>query len=71
MRDPLSDRRRALVDMAFAKLDKDGSGTIDPEEIASVYDASKHPEVIEGRKTPEQVSKRVGRSLSLSLSLSL
>ena len=55
VRDPLSDRRRALVDMAFAKLDKDGSGTIDPEEISSCYDASKHPEVIEGRKTPEEV----------------
>ena len=67
VRDPLSDRRRALVDMAFAKLDKDGSGNIDAEEIASVYDASKHPEVIEGRKTPEQVSKRAGRTLSPSL----
>ena len=34
MRDPLSDRRRALVDMAFAKLDKDGNPIEDKEAEA-------------------------------------
>jgi len=55
VRDPLNDRRRGLVQMAFRVLDKDGSGTIEPSEIASAYDASKHPEVMAKRKTPQQV----------------
>ena len=55
VRDPLSERRLRLVKLAFARLDKDGSGIVDAGEIASLYDASKHPDVIAGRSTPEQV----------------
>eukprot|EP00606_Chrysophyceae_sp_TOSAG23-5_P000963 GSChrysophyteH2.ASY1.ANO1.1043.1 assembled CDS len=55
VRDPMNDRRLALVDMAFDRLDINGDGTIDGEEIANIYDASKHPEVISGRRTPSQV----------------
>jgi len=55
VREPLTERRLRLVQMAFAKIDLDGSGEVDAQEIASMYDASKHPEVIAGRMTPEQV----------------
>eukprot|EP01036_Dinobryon_divergens_P032461 gene32461-42053_t len=55
VRDPLNERRLRLVQVAFSKLDKDGSGLVDAEEIASIYDASKHPEVLAGRTTPKQV----------------
>jgi Ca2+-binding EF-hand superfamily protein len=55
VRDPLTPRRLRLVQMAFSKLDKDGSGIVDAEEIASLYDSSKHPEVIAGRMTSNQV----------------
>jgi Ca2+-binding EF-hand superfamily protein len=55
VRDPLDDRRLRLVHQAFAKIDLDGSGEVDAQEMASLYDASKHPEVIAGRMTPEQV----------------
>jgi Ca2+-binding EF-hand superfamily protein len=41
--------------MAFAKLDKDGSGIVNAEEIAGTFDATKHPEVIAGRMTPAEV----------------
>ena len=41
--------------MAFNKLDKDASGIIDPEDIIDTYDASKHPDVIAGKKTKEEV----------------
>ena len=51
----LSDRRRSLVRLAFNVLDKDGSGLIEPTEIASVYDASKHPDVVNGKRTPEEI----------------
>jgi Ca2+-binding EF-hand superfamily protein len=55
VRDPLSDRRLKLVKLAFNKLDKDGSGIVDAAEVASAYDASKHPEVIAGRMTTTEV----------------
>ena len=34
LRDPLTPRRRALVALAFGKLDKDGSGVVEPAEVA-------------------------------------
>ena len=60
VRDPLSARRVSLVRLAFTKLDKDGSGVVDAVDIASVYNASKHPDCIAGRKTSEQILKEVG-----------
>jgi len=44
-----------MVEAAFKKLDLDGSGVVDAEEIASIYNAKKHPAVIDGRKTEQQV----------------
>lgn len=55
VRDPLNDKRLALVHLAFSVLDKDGSGIVDGQEIASMYDASKHPEVMAKRRTAAQV----------------
>ena len=55
VRDPLSERCLRLVRMAFSKLDKNGNGIVDSAEIAKTYDASKHPEVIAGRKTANSV----------------
>jgi len=55
VRDPLSERRLNLVYQAFAKLDSDGSGVVTAEDISRLYDASKHPEVIAGRLTPQEV----------------
>jgi Ca2+-binding EF-hand superfamily protein len=40
-----------LVKKAFQKLDKDGSGVVDIEDIKDVYNTSKHPDVISGKKT--------------------
>ena len=39
-------------------LDKDKSGQVTIEDVASVYDTSKHPEVMEGAKTPEEVLRQ-------------
>jgi len=55
LRNPLTERRKALVNLAFGKLDKDGSGIVDASEVATLYDASKHPDVIAGRKTANDV----------------
>ena len=51
----MSDRRKSLVSMAFSVLDKNGSGIIDPEDILDNYDATKHPDVLAGKKTKEEV----------------
>ena len=36
-------------------IDRDGSGYLDPNDIRNTYNASKHPDVLEGKKTEEQV----------------
>lgn len=50
----LSARRRALILMAFDRLDKDGSGVVTIEDVRSAYDTSKHPDVLSGKKTPDE-----------------
>jgi len=55
LRDPLTPRRLALVDMAFSSLDADGNGIIDVVEVAKMYNASKHPEVLTGSKSAEEI----------------
>jgi Ca2+-binding EF-hand superfamily protein len=55
VRDPLSEERLALVHMAFDILDTDKSGFIDAEEISEKYDCTRHPDVLAGRRTPEQI----------------
>ncbi|KAJ8613146.1 hypothetical protein CTAYLR_004794 [Chrysophaeum taylorii] len=54
-RGPLGPRRAALVDRAFAVLDKDESGFVDVNDIVDRYDASKHPDVIAGKATANNV----------------
>lgn len=55
IRGDLNQFRRNLVERAFAKLDRDGSGVIEVQDLIGVYNAKKHPAVLEGRKTEEQV----------------
>jgi hypothetical protein len=47
--------RKSLVGQAFNKLDKDGSGVIDIEDIRGVYNAKNHPDVKQGKKTEEEI----------------
>lgn len=55
IRDPLTPRRMNLVHLAFNKIDLDGSGEVEPSEVVSAYNADKHPDVIAGTKTKDQV----------------
>lgn len=55
IRGDLNDYRRGLVERAFKKLDRDGSGIIEVQDIEGIYNAKKHPAVVEGRKTEQQV----------------
>ena len=47
--------RKRLVAQAYAKLDKDGSGYIDVNDIKGVYTAKTHPDVLAGKKSEEQI----------------
>lgn len=55
IRGQLNERRRNLVLMAFAILDADKSGIVELNDIAAKYDASKHPDVIAGKRSKESV----------------
>lgn len=46
IRGELNEKRLALVKQAFAKIDRDGSGFLDINDIKDSYNASKHPDVV-------------------------
>jgi len=51
---PLNDFRSALVRQAFKKLDENGNGTLEIDEIKTKFDPSRHPDVKNGSKTAEE-----------------
>lgn len=55
LRGPMSANRKKLVAQAYNKLDKDRSGYIDINDIKGVYSAKTHPDVLNGKKTEEQI----------------
>ena len=60
--------RLRLVNQAFDKLDIDGSGELDYNDICDTYNASKHPAVLEGRKTEKQVLEEFLSTFEMHLS---
>lgn len=55
VRGEMNSFRRGLAIQAFNKLDKDGSGAVDIDDIRDIYNGKKHPDVINGKKTEEQI----------------
>lgn len=55
LRGELNAARRALINQAFKKLDKNGNGIVELDDIKGVYNASKHPDVISGKKTEDEI----------------
>jgi calcyphosin len=55
VRGEMNANRKRLVAQAFKKLDKDGSGVVNIDDIKGVYNASKHPDVLQRKKTEDQV----------------
>lgn len=41
--------------MAYDKLDVNKDGSVKLDDISKLYDASRHPDVIQGRKSADQV----------------
>ena len=50
----LNPLRKRLVNEAFDKLDENGNGTLELEEVKSKFDPTRHPDVIAGTKSAEQ-----------------
>jgi len=53
LRDEMSPRRVKMVQKIFARLDRDGSGRIDINDVLGIYDVALNPDFIEQRKTKE------------------
>ena len=47
--------RKKIVQKAYKKLDRDGNGWVDINDIRGVYNATKHPDVLSGKKTEDQI----------------
>ena len=54
IRDPLTGLRLSLVNLAFDQLDRQGSGMVDAADMASLYDATRHPDVMRGSTSSQQ-----------------
>jgi len=55
IRGDMNQSRRKYVDQAFSKLDLDKSGVVEFEEIKGLYNCKKHPDVLSGKKTEDEV----------------
>ena len=55
VRGPMNERRVNLVRQAFAKMDRDRNGEIDVREVSNMYNAERHPSVLSGQKSPDDV----------------
>ena len=55
IRGPMNMARKKIVAQAYKKLDKDGNGWIDIDDVRGVYTCNKHPDVISGKKTEDQI----------------
>lgn len=53
VRGEMNDFRKGLAMKAFRIMDKDNSGALGISDVKGVYNASKHPEVIAGKKTED------------------
>ena len=55
IRGKLNERRQAIVDKAFLKFDRDGSGLINVLDLRGVYNCSLHPKVQANQMSEEDV----------------
>ena len=58
LRGDLSDARIHCIKQAYDKLDVNKDGLVKLDDIAKIYDVSKHPDVIARKLTPEEAYKQ-------------
>ena len=54
LRGELNENRTGYIRQAYDKLDINKDGQVTLDDIARIYDVSQHPDVIDGKKTPEE-----------------
>ena len=54
LRGDLSQSRLGFIRQAYNKLDINKDGQVTLDDIARIYDVSQHPDVVDGKKTPEE-----------------
>ena len=47
--------RKRLVMQAFDKIDRDRSGQVEIDDVRDIYNASRHPDVMQGKKTEDDI----------------
>lgn len=55
VRGTMNDNRKKWVVLAFNKLDKNGNGVVNIDDLRGVYNGTKHPDVINGKKTEDEI----------------
>jgi calcyphosin len=63
--------RRGLCEKAFRIMDKDRSGVLNIDDLKGVYNAKKHPDVIAGKKTEDEILGEFLDTFELHYSLSV
>ncbi|KAG7176970.1 crustacean calcium-binding protein 23 [Homarus americanus] len=58
LRPSMTEPRKAAVEAAFKHLDKTGDGVVTVEDLKGVYSAKKHPKVVKGEATEEELLKK-------------
>lgn len=69
VRGPMNMARKRIVAQAFKKLDADGNGWIDINDVRGVYKANKHPDVISGKKTEDDILREFLSTFELAHSM--
>lgn len=62
LRGDMNETRKNVVAMAYAKLDKNKDGKVTLDDVAANYSAQRHPEVLNGRKKPEDIYREYMRN---------
>ena len=55
IRGDLNDFRKNLINQAYDKLDYNKDGQVKLDDIEKIYDASQHPDVLDGKKTEQEI----------------
>ncbi|KAF7494798.1 Calcyphosin-like protein [Sarcoptes scabiei] len=69
LRPPMNQMRIALIEKAYAKLDKNGDGEITIEDLQDVYNFKYHPDFLNGNKTEQKLSEEMIRKFENSNSI--
>jgi Ca2+-binding EF-hand superfamily protein len=52
---PMNQFRQDIVLKAFKQLDRTGDGVLTVDDIKGVYSAAKHPDVLSGKRTEDEI----------------